>query len=106
MNRLKEFLNEPPEDTPPDDFWVVTGDCGFFYVSEHTAHEIGCALDEQTPPKWLNFRDLSGSRVRVKSRQVDSIYEVTASQRAAERQFHRARKLEQKADRRPWEDDD
>jgi hypothetical protein len=33
------------------------------------------------------------------------LYESTTAQRAASRAFWRARKLEAKADRRPWEDD-
>ena len=51
-------------------------------------------------------RDLVGARHRVLAAHVYRISESTAALRAACRAFHRARRLEAKADRRPWEDDD
>ena len=105
MNRLKEFLNEPPEAEPETDYWVVTGDAGWYYVSRETARRLTRLLARLWLPRWLVFTDLSGSEVRVLARKVDAVFESTAAQRSAERSFHRARKQEERADRRPWEED-
>jgi hypothetical protein len=56
-------------------------------------------------PRWLTFTDLWGARCRIRRLDVDKITESTPAVRAAGRAFRRARKLEDKADRRPWEDD-
>jgi hypothetical protein len=42
----------------------------------------------------------------VPAAQINRISESTAAQREAVREFERARRLEEKKDRRPWEDDD
>jgi hypothetical protein len=42
----------------------------------------------------------------VLTEQITRISESTADQRTADREFDRARRLEEKQDRRPWEDDD
>ncbi|MBI4500203.1 MAG: hypothetical protein HY700_03485 [Gemmatimonadetes bacterium] len=44
--------------------------------------------------------------VRVRTNLIESIRECTGAQRAGARAFYRARRLEEKADRKPWEDDD
>lgn len=110
MNRLEGYFgdfHDPAEPTPEDDYWVISGDCGWYSVSAETAAEVTRRLTRRwLPARWVEFTDLSGSRVRVKARQVDVVYESTAAQRRRERAFARARKLERKADRRPWEDDD
>ena len=106
MNRLKGYFEDPTEPTPEDDYWVLSGDCGWYSVSAETAERVARCLTRPWLPRWVEFTDLSGSRVRVKARQVDVIFESTAAQRTRERAFARARKLERKADRRPWEDDD
>lgn len=106
MNRLKEYLEEPEEERIFGDFWVVYGDSGLFYVSAETAGKLGGRLDGWWTPRWITFVDISGSRVRLRARDVHGIYESTELQRTRDRSFHRARRQEEKADRRPWEDDD
>jgi hypothetical protein len=105
MNRLKDYFKEPDPQSPESDFYIVSGDCGYFYVSRETAARVERCLDRVWVPRWVTFRDLSGSRVRVFARHINRIVESTAAQRARDREFERARKLEEKADRRPWEDD-
>ena len=105
MNRLKEYLEDGAPEPPAGEYFVITGDCGSYYVSRETATRVARDLDRLWVPRWLSFTDIVGSRIRVLSRRVDAIFESTAEQRTAERSFHRARKLEEKADRRPWEDD-
>jgi hypothetical protein len=43
---------------------------------------------------------------RLKQYSVECMYESTTRQRAYRRAFDRERQREDKADRRPWEDDD
>ncbi len=106
MNRLRLLnLDEPEEMPEANDFFVLYGEFGTFFITRDTASRIDALLDGSAVPRWLVFTDLSGSRIRVLSRHVTGLYESTSAQRAAEREFHRARKLEDKADARPWEDD-
>ena len=104
MNRLIEFW-DPFESEQPDDFYEVI--CGFaaFVISKETAIEIERWLDCLPPPRWVVFHDLAGARHRLPLDRVVRISECTAAQRAAWRAFERARRLEEKKDRRPWEDD-
>jgi hypothetical protein len=46
-----------------------------------------------------------GSRIRVRAGEIRALTESTAAQRAADRRLDRARRLEEQADRRAWEDD-
>ena len=106
MNRLKDFFGDPREPDSQDDYYEV--DCRFdaWAVSRATASELERRLDELPPPRWIVFRDLTGARHRIRAAHVQRISECTAAQRAASREFSRARRLEDKKDRRPWEDDD
>jgi hypothetical protein len=106
MNRLRDQFEEPPEDTPDGDYFVLYGEFGRFIVPRDTGIALLTCLDERPAPTWLAFTDLFGSYVRVRTRHVHALFECTGGQRAAERSFDRARRLEEKADRRPWEDDD
>ncbi len=106
VNRLKELLEQPPDPERDDDFFEVETDQDLFAVSRETAVEVERRLDQLPPPRWVVFRDLTGARHRVLAARVHRVSESTASQRAARRAFFRARRLEDKADRRPWEDDD
>lgn len=106
MNRLKDFFDNPQEPESHGDFYEV--DCHYdsFAVSRETAIEIERHLDHLPPPRWIVFHDLTGARLRVLAAQINRIAESTVAQRAASREFQRARRLEDKKDRRPWEDDD
>ena len=106
MNRLKDYFGDSPAPEPKDDFYVIVIRYTHFVVSRDTAMMIEVALDEDLPPRWVEFCDLSGSRHRVLTEQITRVSESTADQRAADRAFDRARRLEEKQDRRPWEDDD
>jgi hypothetical protein len=106
MNRLKDFFDQPSEPEREDDFFEIESYCDTFAVSRDTAIDVERRLDQLPPPRWVVFRDLSGARHRVLASQICRVSESTAAQRAAGRAFRRARRLEEKADRRPWEDDD
>ena len=106
MNRLEDFFKDPQEPERTDDFFEIESYSDTFAVSRETALEVERRLDQLPPPLWVAFRDLMGARHRIVARSIYRISENTAAQRAAGREFHRARRLEEKQDRRPWEDGD
>ena len=105
MNRILAYLREPEERRPQGDYFVVAGVFGTFYVTAETARAVERSLDRVWfAPRWLVFRDLSGSRIRVLRAQVTGVYESTAEQRRTDREFYRALAEEGDADRSPWEE--
>jgi hypothetical protein len=105
MNRLKDFFERPPEPERSDDFFEIETHYDTFAVSRETASAIERELDASPTPRWIVFRSLSAARHRILAAHVYCVSESTAAQRATSREFRRARRLEEKADRRPWEDD-
>jgi len=99
MNRLKQYLDNEEPLMPEGDYWVVE-------TRADTARAVERALTRLWRPRWLVFRDLSGGRRHLHAHDVECIYESTAKQRELRRAFDRERRREEKADRRPWEDDD
>jgi hypothetical protein len=106
MNRLEDLFRDPDEPERQDDYFVIETFTDSFVVSVETAVEVERWLDHRPPPRWLVIRSFSGARHRILAEQIYRISECTAAQRAAAREFARARKLENKRDRRPWEEDD
>ena len=106
MNRLTDFFEDPLEPEPLCNFFEIESPYNCFAVSQETVSEIERSLDQLPPPRWVVFRDLFGARHRIPATHVCRISEKTAAQRASSRAFYRARRLEEKMDRRPWEDDD
>lgn len=106
MNRLKQYLNDEEPLMPEGDYWIVETETSFLVVSADTARAIERSLTRFWRQRWLVFRDLNGARRRLRTRSIESLYECTAQQRAHRRAFERDRRLEEKADRRPWEDYD
>jgi hypothetical protein len=105
MNRLEDLFEDPPEPEQHGDFFQIETRFDSFAVSREVAVDVGRRLDQLPPPRWVSFRDLSGAWHRIVAESVYRISESTAAQRAANREFYRARRLEEKADRRPWEED-
>jgi len=107
LNRLTLYRSAlpPPEPDGYGDFYVVSGAFGAVSVTAATARDIERQLDRAEPTRWLVFRDRSGSRVRVRARDVRCVCESTAAQRAFDRRMERARAREEQSDRRAWEDD-
>ena len=105
MNRLEDYFADPPEPESERDFFEIETHYDYFAVSRETAAEVERRLDQLPPPRWIAFRDLAGAWHRVVTAHVYRVSESTAAQRAARRAFYRARRQEDKADRRPWEDD-
>jgi len=84
--------------------FVVAGENFWGAVTREEVERIEAQLDQRKVPKWIVFRDRSGSRYRVRARLIRSIIESTAEQRASDRRYEKAREREEKKDRRPWDD--
>ncbi|HWG52194.1 MAG TPA: hypothetical protein VN677_02730 [Gemmatimonadaceae bacterium] len=106
INRLKDYFEDPREPENQDDFFEIETPYDYFAVSRETAMEIERRLAQLPPPRWVAFRDLAGAVHRVIAAHIYRISECTMEQRSARRAFFRARRQEDKADRRPGEDDD
>lgn len=104
MNRIRDFL-DPIDEDAYGDFVVVSGSFGSACVTHVVAADVERQLDACPPQRWITFLDRVGSRIRVRRRDIRAIAESTAAQRAEDRRLDRARRLEEKADRRAWEDD-
>jgi hypothetical protein len=104
MNRLKEYLEDEEPLQPEGDYWIIETETSFLVVSAETARVIEHSLTRFWRSRWLVFNDLNGARRRLRAKSIESMYECTAKQRAYRRAFDRDRGLEEKADRRPWED--
>lgn len=105
MNRIWNYLNEeqPDEDQPvARDYWVVRCESAWFYVRSPQAARIQRVLDRRWRPRWLEFRDISGSRIRVRTTQVIGMNECTAAQRAKDRRQARYLAKEEEAGDKPW----
>lgn len=106
MNRLKQYLDDEEPLMPEGDYWVVETRTAYWVVSADTARAVERAVVRLWRPRWLAFRDFTGGHRRIRTSVVECIYESTTRQRAFRRAFDRDRRLEDKADRRPWEEDD
>ena len=108
MNRLKQYLAGEEPLMPEGDYWIVETRTSFVVVSAETARAIERSLTRfwRWRRRWLAFRELNGAYRRLRAEVIESVYECTATQRAYGRAFDRDRRLEEKADRRPWEDYD
>lgn len=106
QNRLEDLFRDPLEPDGPDEFYLVETRPDTFPVTRETAIEIERQLDQRPTPRWVAFRTLNGARHRILVSDIYRISESSPQLRAASRAFWRARRLEEKNDRRPWEDED
>jgi hypothetical protein len=91
---------------PEDDYLVVSARVENFFVTREVGTRVIEAVNARDPERWVRFGDLHGLEVSVRVDLIDYVRECTAEQHGSWRAFRRARRLEQKEDRRPWEDDD
>ncbi|MBX7120282.1 MAG: hypothetical protein K1X31_14920 [Gemmatimonadaceae bacterium] len=107
INRIRALLAEATTTGPPRDYhWLTAKGLGV-PVSAATARAIERQLAREPAPEWLTFRDLSGSRIRIRAALIERLTECTAAQRAADRAFQRAREKEEREDPpfdSPWEE--
>jgi hypothetical protein len=99
MNNLRE--NSEPEVVRPTagDYFIVSAEGSTWYVSTEMARFIETVIDSWPRATWVKFVDLVGSRVRLRTRQIEYVCQCTVEQRALDREFSRALNRERKADR-------
>jgi hypothetical protein len=95
---------EEPKEVGAGDYFVVAGPDFSTFVSTAMARHIEACLDRTFGPRWITFVDISGSRIRLRARQIQSISQCTADQRQRDRELTRALKKERRAD--CWPDDE
>jgi hypothetical protein len=100
---LNGAFDEPEERARAPDYWEVRGRCGVVMVSAETARTIIAELSRIWPPRWIRFRDLSGSEVMLPSRSIDWVWESKGAHRAFDRRLRRMLEAEDEEDPRPWE---
>lgn len=106
VNRILALLKPSENEDPPyGDFVIVSGPFGNLTVTRTVAREIERVLDRRWRPRWVTFHDRVGSRVRVRANEIRLFVESTTAQRASDRQLDRARRKEEKADRRPGDEE-
>lgn len=104
---MKQTREEKGEEAPRPigvDHFVVSARSETWYVSTEMARHLERCLEDPRID-WVSFVDLKGSRVRLRTREVEYLAQSTAEQRVAERAFHRTMNQERKADR-DWSEDD
>lgn len=74
-------------------------------ISNATAEEPMRSLESGPVARWVSSKDINGLRICLRTRMIQYVREYALDQRAAEREFNRAARREEKADRHPWEDD-
>ena len=68
-------------------------------VRQHRDGPIHRGLPRGRPSARVSeFVDLTGARIRIRTRLIDCIFQSTTEQRASERAFHRALDRERKSD--------
>ena len=82
---------------PVDYFLVVTRDEAW-PVSREMAMAVEAMLREVPTPEWMMFVDVTGARVRMRTRLIECVRQSTSEQRALMRAFWRARDAERNAD--------
>jgi hypothetical protein len=105
MNRIQGAFEDGAARSTGGEFFVVSGESSTWYVSTPMARFIEQCLDADPRPKWVRFVDLTGARIRLRTRQIDYICQCTPDQRAAERAFFRSLKQERKSDSSYGEND-
>ena len=93
---LRDGTHEPREEGAAD-YFVVVGENWTWYVSTEMVRFIETSLE--SGEAWVTFVDLTGSRIRLRMNKIEFIAQSTADQRATERDFFRAMRRENKADR-------
>jgi hypothetical protein len=87
-NRLNGKF-EPDERTRAPDFWMVRVASACFFVGRDAARHISSQLRSVWPRPWVRFRDLSGSMIHVRRRDIIQLVEASAAQRENDRRLQR-----------------
>jgi hypothetical protein len=98
MTQTEEWREQARQPETPADYFVIESSSVAWYVSRGMAQAVEATLTQSPPPQWVVFVDLTGARVRLRTRLLEVICQCTADQRALARAFSRARRAERKAE--------
>ncbi|HYC52072.1 MAG TPA: hypothetical protein VEB19_13240 [Gemmatimonadaceae bacterium] len=98
INRVKHLVDHPPESRRLDEYFIVEAYCNGYVVTFETALMIERQLEHCPALRWIEFRDVFGSRHRVLSLHVYHIGESTPQTREAMRRFEKLREKEGESD--------
>ena len=87
------------------EYVVIGGTFGTFHASRAEGARVARLLGRWWPPRWIGFEDTSGSIVRVRSRDVNEMYDLGPGIRHAVRAIRRAHVREDAEDRCTWDDE-
>ena len=88
INRLAGRIDDFESDGP--EFYIVSCNFGYIYVSREMAHALVKQLQRIFPPTFVWLRDLSGSEMWLQRSQIELIGESTPAQREHDRKLRRA----------------
>jgi hypothetical protein len=104
-DRIQERVRGEEEPERQAGEYVVVGGCfGTYMMSRSEGARIADLLARWWTPRWVEFEDTSGSIVRVRSRDINEMYDLAPGIRHAMRVIRRALEREDDADRRTWDD--
>jgi hypothetical protein len=103
MDKLKEKSGEGSGRSGVGDYFVVVSAQSSWMVSTAMARAIDATLHAWPEARWVTFVDLTGSRVRLRARQIEYLAQCTVEQRSAERSLHQGLKREYRSDR-SWDE--
>ena len=86
-NSPREDGAESPREPFAAEYFCVIGEYSTWYVSTPMAKFIEECID--TGAEWVKFVDLTGARIRLRTRMINYITQDSVDQRAMERDFNR-----------------
>ncbi len=104
-SRIAHIFGPSPPFTMPVDYAEVCTSCGIYVVSRSVARAIERRIAQEQPPTWIVFRDIMGARHRVRTDLVRHVSESTREQRRRYTEFRRQRRIEEREDRQPGDDE-
>jgi hypothetical protein len=105
MQRILRYLRPARARAPARNWWLTVTEQAAIRVSERAARAALAAMRRWRPTEWLELRDIHGSRVVLRSRDVRLVAESTPEQRASYRAWQEERRSEAGAgEERPFMD--
>jgi hypothetical protein len=89
INRLNGKFKKPEERALGPDLWMLRTKDEYFFVTHETGKAVERQLRGMWPRPWIRFRDVCGSSVMLRRREIVHFMEVTAAQRENSRLLQR-----------------
>jgi hypothetical protein len=91
MMMWRVIEREPTRSWRISDEWVVVrGDFGWFRVSRAVGAWIADVTSRRARPRWIEFIDITGALIRIRTRDVRELYDSSSRVRARGRAHDKA----------------